>query len=376
MLWDYTFAFMVPVDRGYGLMHDDIEMSRGILAPASTAVALSALLAAASWSAWKLITGRRNVPAYGILFFLVGHLVESTVVPLELYFEHRNYLPAVGLAIALVHILMSLGCRVTALQTPVRLVLLGLPAAAAISLGVQATWWSSAYLIAIRNIEEHPRSQRANAGIAVVLAEAGFPADAVRFSDRGVELGGLNDATRELRRLGLYCMGGKQAPTAILDSLASHLEQINHVSANEALQIVTTHIVDGRCDPSSSRMLADIVYAGFGGGLHVTTAVAASMAKVENVLGRYDHALLYAAYLLARNPADAKANLMSMYFSWQLGDEQRLKASLEQLRRLQCDGKLRREDADVYRTFAVAAKQRGLVIAESQGCNSILQESR
>jgi hypothetical protein len=32
--------------------------------------------------------------AAALLFFLGGHLVESTTLPLELYFEHRNYLPA------------------------------------------------------------------------------------------------------------------------------------------------------------------------------------------------------------------------------------------------------------------------------------------
>jgi tetratricopeptide (TPR) repeat protein len=29
-----------------------------------------------------------------VLFFFAGHLIESTSIPLELYFEHRNYLPA------------------------------------------------------------------------------------------------------------------------------------------------------------------------------------------------------------------------------------------------------------------------------------------
>src|SRR5690606_21920276 len=30
-------------------------------------------------------------------FFLIAHSMEASVVPLLLYFEHRNYLPAVGL---------------------------------------------------------------------------------------------------------------------------------------------------------------------------------------------------------------------------------------------------------------------------------------
>jgi tetratricopeptide (TPR) repeat protein len=36
-----------------------------------------------------------------VLWYLAGHLIESTVVPLELYFEHRNYIPIIGPLFAL-----------------------------------------------------------------------------------------------------------------------------------------------------------------------------------------------------------------------------------------------------------------------------------
>ncbi len=41
---------------------------------------------------------RRRYPlfALAVLWYLAAHLIESTVVPLELYFEHRNYLAVVG----------------------------------------------------------------------------------------------------------------------------------------------------------------------------------------------------------------------------------------------------------------------------------------
>ena len=40
-----------------------------------------------------------GVVAYGLLFYPIAHTIESTVWPLELYFEHRNYLPSIGLSI-------------------------------------------------------------------------------------------------------------------------------------------------------------------------------------------------------------------------------------------------------------------------------------
>lgn len=47
---------------------------------------------------------RRSYPALllGVLFFLTGHLVESSIVGLELYFAHRNYIPSFGAYFALI----------------------------------------------------------------------------------------------------------------------------------------------------------------------------------------------------------------------------------------------------------------------------------
>jgi len=43
---------------------------------------------------------RRPLAAFGILFFFAGHRLESTLIPLELAFEHRNDLPSLGLILA------------------------------------------------------------------------------------------------------------------------------------------------------------------------------------------------------------------------------------------------------------------------------------
>ena len=42
---------------------------------------------------------RKKMPllSFAILFFFINHLVESTIIPLELIFEHRNYLPSMFL---------------------------------------------------------------------------------------------------------------------------------------------------------------------------------------------------------------------------------------------------------------------------------------
>ncbi len=90
----YLGQILLPRIGEMGLYHDDFGPSTGWLSPATTlaaAVFLAMLLGTALWQ-------RRRWPLYslGVLWFLGGHLLESTVLPLELVFEHRNYLPMFG----------------------------------------------------------------------------------------------------------------------------------------------------------------------------------------------------------------------------------------------------------------------------------------
>ncbi|WP_444994545.1 hypothetical protein [Aliikangiella sp. IMCC44359] len=51
---------------------------------------------------------KQCIYAFWSLFFFANHLIESTVVPLELYYEHRNYFPYIGLAALLIHVAFDL----------------------------------------------------------------------------------------------------------------------------------------------------------------------------------------------------------------------------------------------------------------------------
>ena len=94
----YLGLIVFPRLEALGLYHDDIAVSTGLLTPWTTLPALL-FLAALLGLAWWL---RRRAPlvCFGIAWFFIGHLVESTVLPLELAHEHRNYLPLFGLALA------------------------------------------------------------------------------------------------------------------------------------------------------------------------------------------------------------------------------------------------------------------------------------
>jgi hypothetical protein len=98
ILWFYLGLMVAPRIDAFGLYHDDIAVSTGLLAPWTTLPALLGL-AGLVWLAWRM---RRNAPlaALGFAWFLLGHALESTVLPLELAHEHRNYLPLLGVLLA------------------------------------------------------------------------------------------------------------------------------------------------------------------------------------------------------------------------------------------------------------------------------------
>lgn len=94
VLWSYIGSIVLPLGPRLGLYHDDYPISQGLVHPATTLVALLAW-ATVIGVAWRL---RRAVPGFalGLGIFLVAQALESTIFPLLPYFEHRNYLPAVG----------------------------------------------------------------------------------------------------------------------------------------------------------------------------------------------------------------------------------------------------------------------------------------
>lgn len=109
VIFFYLGLILLPRLEAFGLFHDAFPLSTGWLAPWSTVPAVVGV-ACALWLVWRC---RRSLPmvSFGVAWFLVGHLLESTVLPLELVHEHRNYLPLFGVLIALAGVLIEVRRR-------------------------------------------------------------------------------------------------------------------------------------------------------------------------------------------------------------------------------------------------------------------------
>jgi len=127
VLWDYLANAFVPRPAEYSPFHDNHEVRRSILEP-STALAVAGWITTLALA----IVYRRAYPvaAFAALWFLAGHMLESTTIPLYLYFEHRNYVPILGPVFALACTLLG-GARRHAVLARVML-----PAYVMVSAGV------------------------------------------------------------------------------------------------------------------------------------------------------------------------------------------------------------------------------------------------
>jgi len=100
LLWGYMFYALFPALGKMGLVHDDIQISKTLLDPYTTALAIVAHVLAIN-AAWRL---RKRYPLLllALAWFYLGHSLESSIFPLELYFEHRNYMPSMMLFVCAV----------------------------------------------------------------------------------------------------------------------------------------------------------------------------------------------------------------------------------------------------------------------------------
>lgn len=94
-LLDYVGMLLLPHAPSMGLYTDDFPISTGLLQPVTTLISMIALTLVSVLAA--ALRTRAPTVFVGWFFFLIAHGVESTFLPLEMYYEHRNYLPAIGL---------------------------------------------------------------------------------------------------------------------------------------------------------------------------------------------------------------------------------------------------------------------------------------
>lgn len=223
ILADYVRQFFIPDTPRMGVINDDYPLN-SIAGLSIAAISSTCLwLAGICYALVCAISKKTSLLAFAILFFLVGHCIESFYLPLEVYFEHRNYLPSVGLVF-----LFSAGVSAMSLLNA------GATRRAAIALAsvymmsivfssyALAAHWRSPEALLEHDSTGHPRSSRVMADLALTQASRG-EASAARDSIRSAF--NLSRAQAAARPMGIAdpallnivvsCLASEYALTAV-----------------------------------------------------------------------------------------------------------------------------------------------------------------
>lgn len=163
----YLEQLLLPNPTGMALVHPDWPLSRNLWTPWTTLAAVGFWLSAISAS---LVASKRYpIVMFGIGWYLVGHLIESTFVPLDLIYEHRNYLPSIGIlclaCLAVVHV----GAW---RPTTGKLITFGVIVILGAMTAYRAWQWSEPFTLALTEARHNPTSARARYEYGRVLFQS------------------------------------------------------------------------------------------------------------------------------------------------------------------------------------------------------------
>jgi tetratricopeptide (TPR) repeat protein len=218
ILFDYLQNWVIPKLYTTGVYQDHVIKSTGVLTPATTLASIMAhaVLLVAGFrlrARWPLVS-------LAILFFYANHILESTVINLELYFEHRNYLAMALLSLPLATALWSrVDRRVFVLLSLAVLAVLG---------GFtrySATIWQTPAGIIQASAMKAPTSSRAQSQYALLLVSADRPDEAFRVFDEAIAAIPGENALLRVNKLTVQCELG------MLDS--TEVEQVSDILSAE-----------------------------------------------------------------------------------------------------------------------------------------------
>lgn len=306
VLLSYLDKIFLPRFGLYGLYHDDLVISQGPFSPWSTLPSITLLIGVLLLALIK----RRQWPLFtlAVLWYLGGQTIESSSVMLELYFEHRNYVPLMGIAAALaIGIVQTREPR----QRRLFLIVCGIwLTATCITTFLSANIYASEDRLALSWALSQPSSIRAQKYLAERLVKHNQPAKALQIIDT-LASHHPRDAGIAEGRMTLLCLLHSDTATDVtkLDLLlqSAPLDRGGFVNMEPLRELAAT----GQCHAFDSEAWLHAVNALLNNSFYAADSIAAGMLHYQKHLwavryGKLDMALheLDETY---RNDPDANA---------------------------------------------------------------------
>ncbi len=190
VLLNYLYYLFIPHLNGLGVFHDDFPVTKNLFQ--NTEAILSTLSIIFLLTIGFFCKKKYPLLSFSILWFFAGHFLESTFLPLELYFEHRNYIPMFGPIIGIVYYLflyLDKHSQHSKAQFLVGLFSLTVLSSIALLQLTNTKTWSNYLVLTSTWYNEHPRSIRAaNEMIPIMLISEKKPDKALEAIDQTLNL--------------------------------------------------------------------------------------------------------------------------------------------------------------------------------------------
>ncbi|MGH8645892.1 MAG: tetratricopeptide repeat protein, partial [Gammaproteobacteria bacterium] len=258
ILFEYVSALLAPRGVSLGLYHDDYVVSSGLLSPPTTLISMLGWLGLLVIT-WRLRNHALCILLFGPVFFLAGHLLESTVFPLELYFEHRNYLPGYGIFFTLGLTAIVAAQSATRLRNALIMFMVALPVTYAIATANRVHTWSSLTTLIHTTQQSHPDSPRLLSDLAFWHAKYGDLSEALSYLDKTVAINPKNASGVALQRLYLHCAARTAAQAEDYKLLHKHLSFEKAPYVTTSFRAVADSVFSNGCPGVDASRIAAIV---------------------------------------------------------------------------------------------------------------------
>lgn len=246
VLLDYIRYLVIPNIGGRGLFYDDYAVSRDLFSPLSTLFCVIVLCLMLLLS--LLIRKKYPIISFGFFWYLLGHLIESTIFPLEIYFEHRNYFPSIGLFIAFSYIVFKAYSKHSVAVAIGISVYIGLLCFLSMA---NAKIWKSEEVMAHHWAEGKSYSVRATQFLGNSLMNRGEKAQALALLDGATEL-----MPNELGIRGQHLLYACYMSNTKFNSMNRLIIDVKTGKNDNSILTTLSKIIklhsDGRCDPVNS----------------------------------------------------------------------------------------------------------------------------
>lgn len=236
---DYIVNLLLPKMQSAGVFYDGYKISTSLFEPLSTLF-------------WLLLHGvfllgslffRKKAPVFFfcVWWFYVGHLMESTAPMLEIKFDHRNYLPSIGLLLLLAYVIGSL--KKDMLKKSIST---GIVVVYAALLFMGASLWGKPLTAAMVWVEKNPESPRALEHTAsLYLQRYGADQYVEGLLQRSIAVAPKVDA--ELKFIGVFCTTYNGEPIN-WDDLAKRVQKSDRDwSLYPTLEYILEAYINNKC---------------------------------------------------------------------------------------------------------------------------------